>query len=347
MFKRCKRYLGFDDRYLILFGFPLALLISSSMVLTMECHNGKFLETFIISSCFTVVYWLSFREFIFTYHRINADNKIDSKRIIVTALLAILLYFLVKGVLSTLIHFIYPQVAKQSMTESINISIMSFLLVALVTALYEIGYYYNLFVSAEKRRILLEKTTVEQKLQTLKSQINPHFLFNSLNTLTSLINQDQSKATEFVQKLSSTYRNILDNRNEKLITIQKELDTLDSYNYLLKLRFQNKLKIEINIDSGRLQDFIMPLSLQILIENAVKHNVISKSAPLIVSIYDEGDYMVISNPLRIKNQKMNSTKVGLSNIKDRYALYIHEDVIVMDQDATFTVKLPIIKNFSA
>ena len=162
-----------------------------------------------------------------------------------------------------------------------------------------------------------------------------------------MIPEEPNRAIEFVQKLSRTYRNILEVRDEKLIPVEQELAALDSYIYLLKTRFQGKIQIYNHLDKHVMNKFILPLSLQILLENAVKHNITSKSKPLKIGISEENGYIVVQNNLQKKEQLYNSTKMGLANIRSRYKLLVGQEIIVDESPETFTVKLPIIENSAA
>ena len=210
--------------------------------------------------------------------------------------------------------------------------------------LYEGIYYFNKSRLIEIEKNKLEKVTAEQKLSTLKNQVNPHFLFNSLNTLVTIIPEEPDLAIKFVQELSKSYRGILEVRDEKLITIETELSSLESYMYLLKTRFQGKIQIYNQIDAGMKNQFILPLSLQILIENAVKHNITSKNKPLEIKIYNDANYFIIENNLQKKDQNYGSTKLGLANIRSRYKLLVNKNIEVIEDGKSFIVKLPIIKH---
>lgn len=223
-------------------------------------------------------------------------------------------------------------------------AISSALMILLMFFLYEGIYYFNKSRLTEIEKNKLERMTAEQKLETLKNQVNPHFLFNSLNTLVTIIPEEPSLAVNFVQELSKSYRSILEVRDEKLITIDMELNALSSYIFLLKTRFTGKIHILDNIHENIKNHFIIPLSLQILIENAVKHNVTSKAKPLKIELYNTDEFVIVKNNLQKKDQHFNSTKIGLTNIQSRYQLLAGSDIVVIQDQESFIVKLPIIKN---
>jgi sensor histidine kinase YesM len=191
---------------------------------------------------------------------------------------------------------------------------------------------------AEKYR----KESAEFEFEMLQAQINPHFLFNSLNTLSSLVYEDADKSSEFIRKLSDVYRHVLEARQKDLISISEELNFISSFVFLLELRFDKKLHISIEIDQELLERKMAPLTLQMLIENAVKHNIVSDKKPLHVRVYNNDKYIIIENPLQPKAEKAKGNQMGLKNISNRYMALCGKAVIIDKDDQKFTVKVPII-----
>lgn len=209
---------------------------------------------------------------------------------------------------------------------------------------------FNLFYHSSKQKAELEhkmeelqKEIMTSKYKSLKNQISPHFLFNSLNTLTSLMYEDRDLASDFVSRLASSYRYILDNREEDLVSLEKELAFLDSFIFMMNVRHKDSLKITTDI-SIRPENFYIPtLSVQMLVENALKHNYYSKEKPLQIDIFSiEEDKIVVKNSLRERKLKEESTKLGILNIKNRYAYYTPKPVIVDKTEEYFTVTLPLL-----
>lgn len=198
------------------------------------------------------------------------------------------------------------------------------------------------FSLAELERF--KKENAEFQFESLRNQVNPHFLFNSLNTLSSLIFQDQQKAGSFVRELSDVYRYILENRDREMVTLKKELEILKSYIYLVLLRFEQNLSITIDLPEKLDSMLIPPLTLQMLVENATKHNIVSKKKPLHVKIYSEDEYIVVSNNLQLKENRPYSSKLGLENIKSRYNYLSDKAVEISDGPEEFKVKIPLIKS---
>jgi hypothetical protein len=186
----------------------------------------------------------------------------------------------------------------------------------------------------------------EEKLifqnETLKSQVNPHFLFNSLNTVSSLIQTNPDKAEQFINNLSSVYRYILENGQKDKVPIQSELDLTNKYFDLHRVRDEEKITLSIDYtDADSYQ--ILPVSLQILIENAIKHNIATREDPLKISICFEGQYIVVKNNLQVKATQLKSTGIGLKNLAERVRLISGKDLIIEEDDNSFIVKIPLLK----
>lgn len=192
----------------------------------------------------------------------------------------------------------------------------------------------------EKERF--EKDTIAFQFETLKSQINPHFLFNSFNTLAALIETDAGNAVSYVEQLSDFYRSILQYRDKDMIPLTEELQLLANYFFLQQKRYGDKLSLQVDEDLAQGNYFIAPLTLQLLMENAVKHNIISTEQPLSVRISKEHDYLVVSNNYQPKHVAERSTGTGLQNIQSRYRILTRQNISVEKDAGTFSVKIPLI-----
>lgn len=190
----------------------------------------------------------------------------------------------------------------------------------------------------------LKKAQLQTQFDSLKEQVNPHFLFNSLNSLSSLIATDPVRAEEFVEEMSRVYRYLLRSNEEQLTSLQKEIAFIESYNLLLKTRFGNGFQPVIRIEEEVKDWLLPPMTLQLLIENAVKHNIIDPDTPLTVQIYTHHEKLLVSNNLQKKNKPVVSNKVGLSNIISKYKLLNYAGVEIKETDKEFIVVLPLIKN---
>jgi sensor histidine kinase YesM len=188
----------------------------------------------------------------------------------------------------------------------------------------------------------LKQEMIQSKYETLKNQVNPHFLFNSLNTLTVMIHQQPDTAVQFVEQMSKVFRYSLQHSNENTIDLGTELKVVQSYLFLNQQRYDGKLIYHIRIDDEQMQKKVITQSLLMLVENAVKHNELSYENPLNIDIYTEGRYLLVENPLQPKSLIERSTKVGLENIKKRYHLVSEYPVIVENNNKLFTVKIPLL-----
>ncbi|HLO91245.1 MAG TPA: histidine kinase [Lentimicrobium sp.] len=202
------------------------------------------------------------------------------------------------------------------------------------------------FFKAWRRSVLKEAELQSQmltyKYESLRNQLNPHFLFNSLNVLSDLIYSDQEQAVKFVQQLSGLFHYVLDSRDKELVTLKEEVDFLQSYIFLLNTRFGDKLKIQVNIDE-KAKCYIVPMSLQLLVENAVKHNEVSERHPLKVFITSENGYLRVENVKQPKVAGEISKNTGLKNINQQYNFLTEKEIEVVETGSTFTVKIPLIK----
>ena len=202
------------------------------------------------------------------------------------------------------------------------------------------------FIALKNSLLEIEKHKTESanaQLQNLKNQLNPHFLFNNLSVLTSLVHKNQDKAADFINELAKVYRYVLDTKNAELVPLQEELDFLNHYIYLQKIRFEDSIVFEIKIEENKKSAYLLPMCLQMLVENTIQHNETSQANPLKVLIYTQNNSLVIENQIKSRNNVVDSSKTGLKNIEQRYSFYTDEKVIVLNNGETFKVILPLIQ----
>ncbi|GAB3998549.1 hypothetical protein GCM10028807_46540 [Spirosoma daeguense] len=204
-------------------------------------------------------------------------------------------------------------------------------------------YYFGRLLKSEKEAEALKKENLQTQLDSLKQQVNPHFLFNSLNTLSYLIGDDPEKAEDFLNELCKVYRYLLRSNEHELTDLSTELQFIRSYFHLLKTRYGDNLQLTIAIDSS-FEAYLLPsLTLQLLIENAVKHNVIDKRQPLLVAVSTHSDgHLTVKNNLQKKPQHLPSTKVGLRNIATKFQLLNQGNILIQETNDTFAVTIPLI-----
>jgi two-component system LytT family sensor kinase len=230
-----------------------------------------------------------------------------------------------------------------------EVEIMDHIAIAVMINLIMLGIAEtNFMVKQWKESIVqqekLKRENAESKYQALNNQVNPHFLFNSLNTLTSLIVQSQKQSLEFVHRFSAVYRYVLDTTDKTVVDINEELQFIHSYLHLQEARHGDSLKTSIGIKSGDLNKLIPPLSMQLLIENAIKHNEISKSHPILIHIYTKENYLVIENNYQPRKEKLQDTGKGLKNLEERYAYLTEEKPFFGVKDNKFVAKIPLLED---
>lgn len=218
----------------------------------------------------------------------------------------------------------------------------TFLITIIISLSFHVFYFFKAIQESKVKEQKIIAGTASAKFDALKNQLDPHFLFNSLNVLTSLIDENPDAAQKFTTSLSKVYRYVLEQKNKDLVSVQDELEFAKVYIGLLKMRFENSIRFEIPSSISNPEAKIVPLSLQLLLENAVKHNRISEENPLVIRIYEEHGNLVVSNNLQHKKTIQKSSGIGLSNIKSRYELLTSRKMTVEKSEKAFTVCLPIL-----
>ncbi|WP_026450151.1 histidine kinase [Aequorivita capsosiphonis] len=227
-------------------------------------------------------------------------------------------------------------------TERIAFYYVGFIISVVVTAIFYIVYYYR----NKQETIVTEQKiiagTASAKFDALKNQLDPHFLFNSLNVLTSLIEENPEAATRFTTSLSKVYRYVLEQKNKELVTLEEELKFAKLYMSLLEVRFEDSIVFTLPSQLENPQAKVVPLSLQLLLENAVKHNQVMPSKKLYITISEENGNLVVTNNIQPKQVLKESTGFGLRNIRDRYALLTKREVIIKENENEFSITIPIL-----
>ncbi|TSE05471.1 hypothetical protein FOF46_22645 [Aquimarina algiphila] len=326
---------------IIFVGFVLGILTYSFLGFTQEKDNLKLL-------------WLSGGLGIIIAYIINAFNKGFNKLVswkkytgfrlflgvLLNAIITLILIYV------ALYGYVFVGDAKIDFIENYNeILLKLVILIFFVSLVYNVIYFalhsYYQYAKGQIISLQLERKQTELQLTALKSQLSPHFLFNSINTISSLLFSDVKKAELFIRELAKSYQYILNKYEDKWLTVAEELQFVNSYYFLLRTRFNDRIHLEINLSDAILKTKIPPLTLQMLVENVVKHNQVIPSE--IIKIRIEGDQNIISvsNNKTGKPKRVDSFKIGLSNIRSRYELIFNETIEVID-DERFIVKLPIV-----
>ena len=344
--KPCVDTLGFDDRWLMRIGMPvLSMMMPIMLNLDYSGPHEYWLHYVPESFIFVIGFWVFYRIVILKLHKFYPEFKDATKRVAVEVVFIILSAPILKAILSVVAELVLKlchmndDVMPSHLQALVNIYLPS----ALIVALYEAFYYFFKYKESIVENERLEKVHVQTQLHNLRNQINPHFLFNSLNTLMNLIPVNQDQAMDYLSKLSKFYRYSVGAREEMKVPLSKELESAELFAQLLEVRFKDALAINIP-DAVVKEYFILPMSLQLLIENAVKHNIVSKSLPLKIdiTINHETHYITVRNSLQKKLEAVASTGMGLKNIQERFSYFTEKEIICEQSDGEFIISLPLL-----
>jgi sensor histidine kinase YesM len=284
-------------------------------------------------------------------------DKSAGKRAIVQVFLLIFLIFIVYFIINIGYLLIIPRESHDVIDLEAKIDLWQSLIISINTGIFisaiHTGYFLltnwrksmmdaaELKVKAEK----LERIASQAELESLKMQLDPHFLFNNFSTLSELVIEDQKIAVKFIEHLSLVYRYMLSNIRKNVVCLKDELRFVDSYFYLIQERMGNKVRLDVEVSLEVQQHYyVAPISLQLLVENAVKHNRVSKEKPLVIKIVIEEKYVIVSNNIQELVVALPSSRVGLSNIVERYRLLTDERIEIIKTNTEFIVKLPLLEN---
>ncbi len=263
------------------------------------------------------------------------------KRIIIQMLFAVSYAVVLSIIVTSLVHWIQPY------REQFSGVLVSNALIYAVANLFMMAILEGWIFFAESRKAELRARSLQEELsqikfEVLKSQINPHFMFNSLNVLSGLINKDAAKAQQFIDEFSHIYRYVLETIEQPVATLEKELDFMRSYLFLQQIRYGDDLSYSVNIPARLMKLVLPPLSLQVVLENAIKHNIINESRPLKIEVYSESHYLMVKNVIQPKITMGTSTGLGLKNLTKRYALISTEEPVFSVETNHYLAKLPLI-----
>lgn len=226
--------------------------------------------------------------------------------------------------------------------ENHRFYVVALIITMIVTLFFHLIYFYKKSQENKVKEQKMIAGTASAKFESLKNQIDPHFLFNSLNVLSSLIEENPDNAQRFTTSLSKIYRYVLEQKDKELVSVAEELSFAKTYMNLLKMRFENSLFYELPETISNPEAKVVPLSLQLLLENTVKHNVVSEQRPLHIRIIDKGDYLVIQNDFQKKEVLQDRQGVGLQNIINRYGIITSRKVLIEQNEKEFSVSIPIL-----
>ena len=237
---------------------------------------------------------------------------------------------------------VYGALPENPIYWALRTSYIAILISFLVSAAFVLIAFFQNWKKSLLEAERFKAEMLQYKYEALQDQINPHFLFNSFNVLSDLVYEDQKKAVAFISQMSQLFRYVLDSRDKELVPITEELEFINAYTYLLQTRFEDKLSIRQDFKAKE-DEMIVPMTLQLLIENCVKHNEISGNQALTVHISRKGEYLKVENNLQLKAASSESKKTGLANIRQQYSYFTDRKIVIGESDKHFSVEVPIIK----
>nr|WP_315233024.1 2TM domain-containing protein [uncultured Flavobacterium sp.] len=315
-----------------------------NVIMGSEVYFGKRL---LVNFLFTMMYTFSlYASNMFLFWKLDSyfEDKFSVKRLT----LGFIGSFLVSLAVIFLMHLFEEVVYNKNSFDYFlaNEKPSSYLASIIITFFVTLSIYTISFYKAYNENKVKEQKiiagTANAKFESLKNQIDPHFLFNSLNVLSSLIEENPDNAQRFTISLSKIYRYVLEQKDKELVSVEEELAFAKTYMNLLKMRFENSLFYELPTTAINPDAKVVPLSLQLLLENTVKHNVVSEQRPLHIRIYIEGDYLAVQNDYQKKEVLQERQGVGLQNIVNRYGIITNRKVLIIQNEKTFTVKIPLL-----
>ena len=313
-------------------------------------NGGEFPKTdrlainFVYTMVYTFVIYLSNATLFIFLDKKFAEERFSLKRLIIgfssSIPLTVLMIFILRLVDEVLINKIsFGDFLK---TQTFGSYFQTIITTIIISLIIHVIYLYKTYQETRLKEQKVIAGTANARFESLKNQIDPHFLFNSLNVLSSLIEENPDNAQKFTASLSKIYRYVLEQKDKELVSLEEELSFAKTYMNLLKMRFENSISYDV-VSNVEIQEAkVVPLSLQLLLENTIKHNIVSENKPLSIKIYIEKNYLVVENNLQKKEVLSDRQGVGLQNIVNRYALISERKVLVEQTNEFFKVKIPIL-----
>jgi two-component system, LytTR family, sensor kinase len=334
-----KNFTSLLRTYVIIFGVSIMgfiVRLSKFDQFTTEAH----VNLFIVSTILITITWEALRLVNLWLNKVYPFERNITGRIIIQLVIGSLI-----GISIRFIIYLFGEPFLPFKLDSLFLA-ATWALYATLPVGVNFAFFTVYFIERWKDSLLkaerLEKEKSQVQFDNLKNQLNPHFLFNALTSLNTLIFENQELASQFLQQLSKVYRYVLQNKDKNFVLLTTELDFIEHYVQLLETRFKGALKISFEVNADAREKAIVPVTLQILIENAIKHNVADKERMLSIEIITVGDYLVVSNNLQTRKTVESSNKLGLENLKSLYKFLTDKPVIVESTNDRFYVKVPLI-----
>ena len=313
-------------------------------------YNGKIQfdselgKTFLYTILYSVSLGYS-NQLVFCYlDKVFVNERFSLKRMIVGFLSSFVVTIFIIFLLRIFIEVLIERNSFESYwkNETLANYVFAFVMTFIVLLCFYTFYIYKAYSDNKVKEQKIIAGTASAQFESLKNQIDPHFLFNSLNVLSSLIEENPDNAQKFTTSLSKIYRYVLEQKDKELVSVAEELAFAKTYMNLLKMRFENSITFEIPTDFNNEEAKVVPLSLQLLLENTIKHNIVSEQKPLHIKIYIENNYLIVENNLQKKEVLQDRRGVGLQNIVNRYGLLSERKMHIEESDIFFKVKIPIL-----
>ena len=313
-------------------------------------YNGKIQfdselgKTFLYTILYSVSLGYS-NQLVFCYlDKVFVNERFSLKRMIVGFLSSFVVTIFIIFLLRIFIEVLIERNSFESYwkNETLANYVFAFVMTFIVLLCFYTFYIYKAYSDNKVKEQKIIAGTASAQFESLKNQIDPHFLFNSLNVLSSLIEENPDNAQKFTTSLSKIYRYVLEQKDKELVSVAEELAFAKTYMNLLKMRFENSITFELPENFDNLDAKVVPLSLQLLLENTIKHNIVSEQKPLHIKIYIENNYLIVENNLQKKEVLQDRRGVGLQNIVNRYGLLSERKMHIEESDIFFKVKIPIL-----
>ena len=323
-------------------GIPIVAVIAMSGGPDEHMAGDPYWYQYLVALTFTAVYWNGACFFIFRFRKLFPEISKTGRRLFFSAL-GIIFWMTVGGIPIKLLYGLCTLQDAFTYSEHAEFIPFNFVAALVISLSYEAFYFFDKWKEQFRLNEQLKNQQIKTQYEVLQNQMSPHFLFNSLNTLATIIPEDSDAAVSFTEKLSEVYRYILNNKERELVSLAEEISFVKSYLFLLRMRYPDNLTFDFNIEDKYGSMTIPPLTLQMLVENAIKHNIISKTKPLHIDIYIEnGQSVIVKNNLQKKETADVSTKTGLENIRKRYRILGQKEIDIITSATNFMVAVPLI-----
>lgn len=333
-----------NDTWLRIAGIPVIAIASQWLFYEADYQKYHYsrIKAIIAAVIITTIIWEINRVSIIHFRKKYPDVNQTKKRATYSVGSIVIINFLLQLILTPVYNILYIWNHLLTFKESLFDYVVSLFFILLLYIIYEMIYFFRKWNQTIDEKHRFQEQILKNQLDLLKNQVNPHFLFNSLNTLEALIDEKSTNASRYVSELATVYRFILQSQDKALNTVKEELNFIQAYSFLLTTRFGNNLSISINVMKQIEEKQVPALSLQLLVENAMKHNIVSSSMPLKIEIRSENDYLYVHNNLQRRHQFLSSTKTGLENIRKRYRLLGEYQISIHENETDFIVGLPLL-----